>query len=309
MMIKRLISVMIKSAFLMCLFANKLDSKQYIPKSSNEKKYNLSICAIFKNEAKCLKEWIEYHLLVGVDHFYLYNMNSTDEYLKVLKPYLIKGMVTLIQWQNFSGNQRNNPAFLMLSTRIPAYENAAKYVALHETEWLVFVDVDEFLVPPYESKLTDILEKYKEYPGVVLMSDYFDSTLKNIYSNKRLIIESILLSSPPEKILETTVVKTIFKPEFTEGFTWPPYTFSFKNQQSPAIVTKNEIRINQYMNRNVPYYFKGNVKRNSILDYRVLSDYERKILLDNYEVDDQERAIHRFIPEVRKKMGLSLSLD
>ena len=49
--------------------------------SEINKKYNLSICAIFKNEAKYLKEWIEYHRIFGVDHFYLYNIGSRDSFL------------------------------------------------------------------------------------------------------------------------------------------------------------------------------------------------------------------------------------
>ncbi|GMO23401.1 MAG: hypothetical protein Ta2B_02600 [Termitinemataceae bacterium] len=38
----------------------------------------LSIVAIVKNEASYIKEWIEYHRLVGVDRFYIYDDNSTD---------------------------------------------------------------------------------------------------------------------------------------------------------------------------------------------------------------------------------------
>ena len=51
-----------------------------------EKKYNVSICAIFKNEAPYLREWIEFNHLVGIEHFYMYNNNSEDDYLVVLKP-------------------------------------------------------------------------------------------------------------------------------------------------------------------------------------------------------------------------------
>lgn len=39
---------------------------------TQEKKYNVSICAIFKNEAPYLKEWIEFNNIVGVNHFYMY---------------------------------------------------------------------------------------------------------------------------------------------------------------------------------------------------------------------------------------------
>lgn len=38
---------------------------------------------MFYNEAKFLKEWLDYHLVIGVGHFYLYNNNSTDDYMPV----------------------------------------------------------------------------------------------------------------------------------------------------------------------------------------------------------------------------------
>lgn len=57
-------------------------------KASDDKKYYVSICGIFKDEAFYLKEWIEYHKKAGVDHIYLYNNNSTDNYLTIIKPYL-----------------------------------------------------------------------------------------------------------------------------------------------------------------------------------------------------------------------------
>ena len=33
--------------------------------------YDLAVVAIFKDEARYLKEWLDYHLLAGVEHFYL----------------------------------------------------------------------------------------------------------------------------------------------------------------------------------------------------------------------------------------------
>lgn len=38
---------------------------------------------MFYNEAKFLKERLDYHLVIGVSHFYLYNNNSTDDYMPV----------------------------------------------------------------------------------------------------------------------------------------------------------------------------------------------------------------------------------
>ena len=44
--------------------------------SGERKRYNVTICAIFKNEAPYLREWIEFNRVVGIEHFYLFNNNS-----------------------------------------------------------------------------------------------------------------------------------------------------------------------------------------------------------------------------------------
>ena len=45
----------------------------------------LSVCAIYKNEARYLAEWLEFHLLAGVEHLFLYNNDSTDDHREVLR--------------------------------------------------------------------------------------------------------------------------------------------------------------------------------------------------------------------------------
>lgn len=45
-----------------------------------------------------VSEWIEFNHIVGVDHFFLYNNNSEDNYEEIIEPYVKKGIVTLIQW-------------------------------------------------------------------------------------------------------------------------------------------------------------------------------------------------------------------
>ena len=39
------------------------------PTKKRYTKYQVSICAIFKDEAPYIKEWIEFHKIVGVEHF------------------------------------------------------------------------------------------------------------------------------------------------------------------------------------------------------------------------------------------------
>jgi hypothetical protein len=63
------------------------------------KKYYLSILAIFKNESPWIREWIEYHRLVGVEHFYMYNNDDdTVESDSILGPYVHDGIVENIHF-------------------------------------------------------------------------------------------------------------------------------------------------------------------------------------------------------------------
>lgn len=274
--------------------------------SSVKKKYNLSVCAIFRNEAKYLKEWIEYHRLIGVDHFYLYNNGSLDNYLKMLRQYIQEGTVTLIHWPNLTSNESDEAAYMWsLSTQIPAYENATKLRAIHETKWLVFVDINEFLVPAHTSSLTELLDKYELYPGVTLLSDFFDASRTHTFPQRKLIIETLELTNQPRMNVQKSVTKTIFKPDQCTGFTWPPYHCIFQNQQEALTLKKREFRINHYTNRFKGFLHFSKTKEKLHVDNRLLSEDETAELLENdYEIEDQDRVIYRFLPELRKKMGL-----
>ena len=127
---------------------------QYLYKNNTkEKKYNVSICAIFKNEAPYLKEWIEFNNIVGVDHFYMYNNNSEDDYEAVLKPYIKSGLVTLIDWPQ---NQK----------QMECYQTCIKDYA-RETKWLGFIDIDEFIVPKSTDSIYEFLKAFENKAGAV----------------------------------------------------------------------------------------------------------------------------------------------
>src|ERR1700677_829122 len=90
--------LILTSLFTPSLFANEASptEEKIVSATPLPKRYNFSVCAIFKNEATYLREWLEYNLLIGVDHIYLYNNGSTDDSLIVLEPYVKNGTVTVI---------------------------------------------------------------------------------------------------------------------------------------------------------------------------------------------------------------------
>ncbi len=125
----------------------------YFIKPKKQKKHYISICAIFKNEGIYFREWIEYHKLIGVDHIYLYNNFSTDNYKEILEDYILDGFVTIKDWLYKRG-------------QISAYEDCFNNYK-NETFWLIFLDLDEFICLKYKNDIKKWLHKYDKYPAII----------------------------------------------------------------------------------------------------------------------------------------------
>lgn len=267
--------------------------------------HQLSVCALFTNEAKYIKEWIEYHQLIGVDHFYLYDNNSKDRFRTILNPYIKKGIVTLIPWPDYFENRSGeNEVKWIFSTMTSAYEHAIRYLAPGKTKWLTILNVNEFLVPLNDENLQELLRRYEDEAAIILATNYYDAS-KNPHSpQNKLIIESAVFSAPPEGTLMKTVEKTIFKPELCASFTWPPIQYKFKNQQQPKHLSAYEARVNGYRNRGLKSYRLQQQKLD--VDPRRIPEEELKeILQKGFDVEDQEKRIYRFLPKLRQKLGHS----
>jgi len=139
------------------------------------KKYTISLCSIFKNEAPFFKEWIEFHHLVGVDHFYLYNNNSEDDFREVLEPYIARGWVTLVDWPR---NQDQIGAYRDF------YENYRG-----ETQWACFLDLDEFIVPREHTDLRTWIRTMDRFPVIVVYWQMFGTSGLLRHDPSRYVIE------------------------------------------------------------------------------------------------------------------------
>lgn len=270
-----------------------------------KKKYTLSIAAIFNNEAPYLKEWIEYHLLVGVDHFYLYNNGSNDEYIEVLSPYIKKDLVTLIDWPDRQVSQEKSQERYawVFRTQVPSYEDACLRSS-KETTWLALIDLDEFMVPISAKSMKELLKNYDEAPGITLYWHIYGTSGISSLPKNTLLIETLHRVAHPLHSLNKDVVKSIVKPELFSSFSWPPHTCIFKNNHKALFLTKKDAQINHYINRTIQYVLQSKVKKKEHMDNRKLSTTEIQALLNlGNEQEDTEKAIFRFIPDLRQKMG------
>ena len=173
---------------------------------SPKKKYehNLAVCTIFRNEAPYLKEWIDYHhKALGASHFYLYNNDSTDNYQEVLKPYIDKGLVELIDWESNEQHalrgwspdyQDEGP--LWNAYTIEAYNDCLHQRALKKAKWVACLDVNEYIVPTNEVEtFQSLLKKFS-----IKLPFHSIGTLKMHWR--------VFASPPPSKyIAEKSLVK------------------------------------------------------------------------------------------------------
>jgi hypothetical protein len=117
-----------------------------------ETKPYLSICAIYRNEARNLAEWIEFHRLVGVERFFLYDNRSADDHAEVLAPYVEDGTVVVHDWPLYPG-------------QVESYNRCLEEHRC-DSRWIAFLDVDEFMFSPGGLSVSQVLTDYEEFPGV-----------------------------------------------------------------------------------------------------------------------------------------------
>lgn len=281
-----------------------------------EPKYYLSLAAIFQNEARFLKEWIEFYRLMGVEHFYLYNHLSDDEYMEILEPYIKDGIVELKQ---VTKKPKNLTEWNRLQTKTYT-EVAAR--AKDESEWLIIVDTDEFLFPIKDDNLIKLLKKYDDYAALSVNWKMFGSNNIEKIEPGKLLIESLAKSTDKQDL----TVKTIVKPRYVDKIEHPHYPFllhsysqiteNFEFFRGPFLPneSRNIVTINHYWARDGEFFRTRKLARVHMAGSKLSND-EKDILINHFMKSNKEASvlyndsILRFVKELRKRMGMSSSRE
>ena len=273
-------------------------------------KYYLSLVAVFQNEARFLKEWIEFYRLIGVEHFYLYNHLSTDNFAEILEPYIKEGIVELrhetkvpkdvIEWN---------------SIQVGIYTEVVKEVK-DISEWLMVVDTDEFLFPVQAYKLPEILKDYDDYVALSVNWVIFqDSNVAKVADNK-LMIEEIL-----KFVNDNVTVKTIVKPRYVEAFYNPHFPELYDGYEQvnenkdyfhgPFLpeATHKIFKINHYYQRDLEFYKnqklrRVHVKGGNTVDDKYLEEKVQQVIDSNNKIpaENIDHAILKYVPELRGRV-------
>jgi hypothetical protein len=165
-------------------------------------KYNLTIASCFRGELSYLVEWIEYHLHVGVQHFYLGN-NEFDKSLaeEILQPYISRQIVSLFPIYDLSLAQYHI---------IPKIVEIAK----DETKWLAVIDLDEFIfLQNGQHNIYEDILKNGEIKGLSAYGiNWATFGCSNVVFKQKLVTQSYFKRASKDHKCNQTV-KFILKPQ------------------------------------------------------------------------------------------------
>ena len=246
-------------AFFCCISAYLLGSSAppyselFIPDTENIEQSapsDISIGCVFKNEAPWLKEWIEYHRLIGVDHFYLYNNCSNDHYREVLLPYIKKGIVELFDFPkpNFSNKDQNY------------MYNHTLALAKQQSKWLAIIDTDEFINPLSSKDLKTYLQAKQRAASVYITWQIFGTSGIQEIEPEQLLIEKLIFRAPNGDPISEAWGKSIYQCQYTNSIdsahkgTHPPRAYI-------AYPSTNKIKINHYFFRTENYLYNVKLPR------------------------------------------------
>jgi SAM-dependent methyltransferase len=265
----------------------------------------LAVCAIFKDEAPYLREWIEFHRVVGVERFFLYNHASSDDHRGALAPYIEDGIVTLEDWQ---GESRPGE----MSIQVDVYNDGLERYR-NESRWLAFIDIDEFLFSPIVQTLPELLAEYEPWPSVAANWAVYGAS-GHLWKPPGLVMESYLWRSADPTLETTRYFKCIVDPqrvvrcieshrfEYTEGV-----VVDERKQPIETHLTDrpryNKLRINHYITKSEEEVARK-FARPRVHDSRLMRGGEAPLehLHDRLN-DERDDDILRFLPAVKAALA------
>ena len=256
----------------------------------------LALCCMFREETPYIREWVEYHRLVGVERFWLLNNDPDPAAAAEVAPYVDDGTAVLIDWQGGPGVKKQREGF-----------NHVLGLARGQTKWLGFIDMDEFVVPTVAEDLREVLRDYEDFGGLGI--NWLCYGTSGHADPQPLQIDAYRMCAPYGHELNRNV-KVIVRPERTGSVLSPhhcrfvrpwysvgedkatyPHTY---RQASHAVV-----RVNHYSTRSVEDC-RRKVAKWAAADSPALHEGH----LDRFDRGElKDETACRFLPRLRSALG------
>lgn len=186
----------------------------YISSVITKQKDKIAIVVIAKNESEYIEEWVAFHKTIGFDNIILYDNDSTDGMIYKIIKYIEEGYII---YHKLSGDKQQLNAYNDATKR---YKNKFKYIA--------YIDCDEFIVPPINSKgsIKDVLDRYLKkhnFAGGIVLNWCMYGSSGHQKKPEGLLIENFLYRAKTKEGKGNNCIKTIAKPECIYKYAHPHY--------------------------------------------------------------------------------------
>ena len=252
----------------------------------------LAICATYRDEAPYLREWIEFHRLLGVERFYLYNKLSEDDHREVLAPYVSSGLVVTHDWPTDGG-------------QLEAYAHCVDN-RRDESRWIAFIDVDEFLFSPTGSSLREVLVDYESFPGVGVSLVLFGPSghrtkppglVTESYVQRLLLQTTIKSVVNPRRVIECSSVHH-FRYDVSSTVDENKYPIHGVRTRAPS---SERLRVNHYFTKSIEEYRARSALPSAVGGPKRVVPWMAD--LDSVPPGDHDDAILRFVPALREALS------
>lgn len=252
----------------------------------------LAICACIGYESSYLAEWIEFHRLLGVERFYLYNSREREDQRKVLDPYIRSGLVQLRDWDPFP-------------PQLPAYQHCLEQHR-DDARWIAFLDADEFLFPPQGESLPRKLRDFEANPGVGVNLALF-GPCGHRERPAGLVSESYDRSVPSrfvKTIVDPTRVVACRSPHFfiyDEGFAVDENRHPIWRGET-TYVSFSGLRVNHYYTKSEAEFRDKETRARADTGEIRAAGLDR-ILEQERRLAERDDAIAQYLPQLRRALG------
>ena len=271
----------------------------------------LSIACMAYNEGPYLKEWIEYHRLVGVQRFYFYDNGSDDDTFDILEPYIRDGIVTYYKACGYSNSSDG------MQTAI--YNDAVcKY--RYQTYWLAIIDLDEFLLPVEKDNMAEALKDYEDYPAVALNWVCFDTNGHKTKPTEHggLVTANYTRVSKEYDVKVNRQFKSIVNPRrviyanihssiYDKGYCVTENLEPLITVRGPFTKhhSSSKIRINHYFTKSEEEYLKRhNMQKQNRNRNRVEGIRTAWLVDQDFEETTEDMVIQKYVPRLKMAMGI-----
>jgi hypothetical protein len=229
-------------------------------------KIKLCIVAMFKNEGHIIDEWIEHYLSEGVDHFFLIDHGSTDNYRETIDKYIQDGIINIVV---DSASHREN-------LQVDFY-NQYFLKERSEYHWTIICDLDEFI---YSRRGFPTIKSYlKRLPHNI---SQVSIPWKMFGSSDHI--------QQPDKVVDNFTKRSSYGINYTDGVEWGEGILKTKIKRINANKNKYNLMKSIVRTKDVENY---QIHRHTVKYNTICSNQRSDILMDNYFCKINNRILNK----------------